>query len=589
MKKRTLMRIIKYIKLKPLYFISLTAVSLLSFAINYIVAAFFADMSAAMELGDLAVLLAKLTQTAWLLGGTALVGGISYYLLTYVVNRTSANFRTITFAKIQRLPASFLEENHSGDLTSRVTNDLKTLELVYSSNIQAICQSVLSGTAALAVMFIRSPELAAFTIGLGLIFTYLNARFAKLVRKLSNQVQERLGKLTERLSDLLAGMQTTRIYGLEAKMNNDYCEENRSVLALADRRVRCNAALGSVNFFTSFLSAVGLMIIGGFFVFRGRVGFGDIVFMVQMQNDAIRMFRSLGDQITQIQTGLAGAERVLELLDQQEEPVRLPKPVSIKPSRTRTAADASTAVEIAGLDFCYPNGEQVLRKLNLTVPKGQMYALVGPSGGGKSTILKLLLGFYAPSAGEIVIDGRPIYDLSLEELRGLTAYVPQESYLFTGTIAENIAYGSPNATMDQIEACARAAYAHDFIVQLPNGYDSKVGERGAYLSGGQRQRIAIARAILKDAPILLLDEATSALDSESEYLVQKALERLMVGRTTIAVAHRLSTVEKADRIVVINQGQVAESGTHSELLADPNSLYRYLHQLQYADKQCLVG
>lgn len=586
MKNRGLLRVIKLIELRPLYLLSLTVISLVPFAINYLVAAFFADMTAAIGAGDLSVLLSMLVQTAVLLGATALIGSLAYYLFAYVVNRTTASLRTLTFAKIQRLPVSYLEEHHSGDLTSRVTNDLKTLETLYSLNLRSIFRSVLSGTAALAVMLIKSPQLAAFALSWGLLFTLTNSRFAKTVREISDQVQERLGKLTERLADLLAGAHTTRIYGLETKISQDYAEENRRVLAAATRRVRYNAILGSVNFFGGFFSFVGLMIVGGFFVFSGRASFSDIVFMVQMQNDVSFMFRNLGDQIVQIQAGLAGAARVFELLDLPEEPKRL-APLSNKDQKP--AADAGAAVKIADLSFHYSGGKQVLSNLNLTVPKGKMYALVGPSGGGKSTILKLLLGFYAPTSGTIEINGRSIYELTTAELRQLTAFVPQESYLFSGTIAENIAYGNPDAKMKQIEACAKAAYIHDFIITLPQGYQTKVGERGTFLSGGQRQRIAIARALLKDAPILLLDEATSALDTESEQLVQKALERLMVGRTTIVVAHRLSTVERADQILVIDQGRVVESGTHQELLADQNGMYSYLHQLQHAENTSLVG
>jgi len=600
MRKKPLLRVLSCIRFKPVFFISLVALGLLPFMLNYIFATFFVKMIAALETSNWSALRGDLVQAVIIWLGVSLSGGLAKFLFDYAVNHTTADFRSQVFAKIQRLPQSFLEERHSGDLISRVTNDLKALETVYKTNLRLIVRSILGGASALIVMLGQNTGLAVVTVSMGLVFTVVNSRFVKSVRQISDQVQNELGKLTTRLKDILAGVQVSRIFGLETKLNQDYAQENRKVYSLTQKRVRLNAMQNSVNFFSGFMSFVGLIIIGGLFVLKEQASFGDIIFVIQMQNDVNWMIRNLGDQLTQMQSGLAGAKRVLELIDFPEEPQQWDKAnhtngisISSRPIHGSSATSHEQrerfAVEMQEVTFHYLNGGPVLKDLSFQVSEGHIFALVGPSGGGKSTIFKLILGLYPPVAGEIFVDGRSVYDMTLAELRSMIAYVPQDSYLFSGTIGENIAYGNVYATQPEIETAAKAAFAHDFITRLPHGYNTRVGERGTHLSGGERQRIAIARAILKNAPILMLDEATSALDSESEQLVQKALEHLMVGKTTLVIAHRLSTVEKADQILVIDQGKVVEAGTHDRLLSNPDSLYTHLYKLQYAGKQGLAG
>ncbi len=307
---------------------------------------------------------------------------------------------------------------------------------------------------------------------------------------------------------------------------------------------------------------------------------GTIAAIIQLQGNANTLFFGLGHVITGLQSSLAGAGRVLQLLTTPIEPVHrsLPK----RPQGTVTAGKGMVALK----DVTFAYGEDavikpaVLRGINLSVVQGEMVALVGPSGGGKSTLVKLLLGFYPLKQGDIVIAGKAVEQYTLAELRAHIAYVPQDAHLFAGTIRENIRYGKPDATETEIIAAAKAANAHDFILQSPHGYETLVGERGAKLSGGQRQRIALARALLKDAPILLLDEATSALDSESERLVQNALNKLIQGRTTIVIAHRLSTIEHTDVIYVMDKGRVVEQGQHYDLLAK-GGLYKRLYESQF--------
>jgi ABC-type multidrug transport system fused ATPase/permease subunit len=337
------------------------------------------------------------------------------------------------------------------------------------------------------------------------------------------------------------------------------------------------------------LARFGLASLGLYVLMRGTVEIGTVWAITHLYGNASYMFGSVGDFMTEIQRALAGASRVFELLDW---PVENVKAVPFRETSVPTPEQERSMVSITDLAFSYEGDDkeddgddvEVLREINMSAGRGQVAALVGPSGGGKSTIVKLLLGFYPVRDGQIVIDGKPIEAYSLPHLRSMMAYVSQDAYLFDGTIEENIRYGKPGASREQIVAAAQAANAHDFIVEQPDGYDLPVGERGAKLSGGQRQRIAIARALIKDAPILLLDEATSALDSESEQQVQDALGTLMEGRTTVAIAHRLSTVENADTIYVIDDGRVVEQGKHEELVGQ-GGLYTRLYELQFGREE----
>jgi ATP-binding cassette subfamily B protein len=328
---------------------------------------------------------------------------------------------------------------------------------------------------------------------------------------------------------------------------------------------------------TSSIRGVGILVFGLFLVMDGTLALGSIWAIVYLQGNTNIMFAYLGGFINYLQQCLAGASRVLELLDRPSEPLRYPA----LSTQAVSPVTESSMVALKDIAFSYEDEEEaILHGISLSAAQGQRIALVGPSGGGKSTVIKLLMGFYATQAGDIVVGNQPISKYTLTELRQMMAYVPQDAYLFDGTIEENIRYGKPEASKDDVVAAAKAANAHDFIIEQANGYATPVGERGAKLSGGQRQRIAIARALLKDAPILLLDEATSALDSESEQLVQAALDVLMQGRTTLAIAHRLSTIENADRIYVIEKGQVVEQGQHHELLAR-GGLYSTLYTMQF--------
>jgi ATP-binding cassette subfamily B protein len=326
------------------------------------------------------------------------------------------------------------------------------------------------------------------------------------------------------------------------------------------------------------MSFLGISAIGMVMIINNMLTFGKLMAIIQMLNGLMWMFNSLGGFLTQLQGSLAGIDRIFEILDIEEE-------VSVVSNNLVNVDmdDHHRIIEFENIEFAYEE-TNVLNSVNIEVGKNEVTAIVGSSGGGKSTLFKLLLKFYNLKEGCIKVFGKDINTFSLEELRSLIAYVPQDNYLFSGTIADNIAYGKDNATFEQVMEAAKAANAHDFIMALPSGYETEVGERGAHLSGGQRQRIAIARAILKNAPILLLDEATSSLDSESENAVQKALDILMKGRSTMVVAHRLSTIQHADKILVLDNGSIPEVGNHETLL-NMNGIYSRLYNLQFEGKE----
>lgn len=358
-------------------------------------------------------------------------------------------------------------------------------------------------------------------------------------------------------------------------MASKFANINRQVYHDSLKKVKTTAILDSLNVLGKMLDTIGVVGVGSYFVFKGKVSIGTIIAIWQLKNPILNFFNRLSNLIAEIQIALAGAERIFEVMDESEEPKKY------QHLEVKIIPNLDKAIIFENVDFGYLPNQWVLKNLSFEVKKGKKVALVGASGEGKSTIFKLLMGFYPPDKGTIIVDGLSLASTELSEIRKKIAYVPQNAYLFNGTIMENIRYGKVDATEEEIIRAAKIANAHDFITSFENGYHTLVGERGAQLSGGQRQRIAIARAVLKDAPILLLDEATSALDAESEYLVQEALDRLAEGRTTLIIAHRLSTIKNVDEILVIDGGYVKERGTHEELMAIEQGIYRTLYKQQY--------
>ncbi|GLI08026.1 ABC transporter ATP-binding protein [Paenibacillus tyrfis] len=526
---------------------------------------------------------AELYRAIYLVCGTFLALSILSPICSYAYHRcvklTLADIRLQLFAHISRLPFRAAESRHSGDLISRMTNDVQTLERAYTEYMRSIILEITMFVSSIVILLALDWRFAMVAVGLTLLSAWLNAKFAGRMREVSGRLQEQTARFTERLSDLLTGLQVVKLFALKGKVGRLCSEASDAVSETGVKQGRHLGLQDACNFFIEFAALGGMLVIGLLMVSSKQMELGTLGQIVQLQTGISAVFLQLGSAVSLMQNSFASLTRIREILDEHREPERFSETFAV-PDQARMAASPQAALEFSGVSFGYDSSRAVLRRLNLTVEEGRMTALVGPSGGGKSTVMKLLLGFYPPDEGTLTIRGKSAGHYTLAEIRDFMAYVPQESTLFHGTVADNIRFGSPGASMEEVEAAAKAAYAHSFITELPGGYDTVVGERGANLSGGQRQRLAIARALLKNAPILLLDEATSALDAESEHEVQQAVQALMQGRTTLVIAHRLSTVEQADVICVIADGEVKEKGTHEQLLAEGGH-YAELYQLQF--------
>ncbi|NOU71108.1 ATP-binding cassette domain-containing protein [Paenibacillus sp. LMG 31458] len=523
---------------------------------------------------------AVLMKAVWIVGGTFVMLSVLSPFFSYMYHRsvkqTMVDIRLLVFERLGRLPQSYYESHHSGDIVSRTTNDMHLMEQTFTEHLKSIIVECLTLVGSLTVMFVLDWRLALVLLVLGVLSILINTRFARPLRKISDRFQAQTGGLTERLADLLAGLQVIKMFSLHRTVTKRFHDRNGEVTASAMKQGHQTGLLEAVNFIINFMSLGGMLVVGIIMYSQNMIELGVLGQIIQLQTGVSMVFLQLGSIVSLIQHSFAGAARVFELLDERAEPDRYS---SVPPQGSEQEAIPSAELEMCEVIFDYGTAAGILSGSTLSVQKGQVAALVGASGSGKSTVMKLFLGFYPPKGGTIRMLGKPLGHYKLSEIRELTAYVPQDPYLFHGTIGDNIRFGKPDATDQDLRDAAIAAYAHEFIMELTDGYDTMVGERGTSLSGGQRQRIAIARALLKNAPILLLDEATSALDAESEFWVQSALHTLMKNRTTLMIAHRLSTVEQADVIYVMEQGVVKEKGSHEQLLSR-EGIYAKLYRQQ---------
>lgn len=497
----------------------------------------------------------------------ALASPICMYLFDKSVLNSITDIKLNLFKAVQRLPVSYFEKNHSGDIMSRMSNDVNAVEEGYRYHIYMLLEGLLYGGGAIVAMFVLEWRLALLTFILGTISVMITLLYAKPLREISEKIQLYSSDLTVKMVDILAGIRMLKMFNLTTLFASGFGRKNDHVVGKSLERIRKNAEMKGLNFLLSTLSLMGVFIVGAIMTKNGEIEIGTVMGVITLQNGVSYFFLNFGNFFSQLQSSLAGSERIFELLQQTKEPIRYDVDGVVRENEM---------INMEEVIFGYNDDETILNLASLSVIKGTTVALVGESGGGKSTLLKLLLGFYTPSSGKISINGKPLNSYTVDELRRLICYVPQESFLYDGTVADNIRVGCIDAPGERVIQAAKLANAHEFIMEMSEGYDTSVGERGIRLSGGQRQRIAIARAILRNAPILLLDEATSALDSESEELVQQALNTLMTGRTTIVIAHRLSTIKNADKICVIKDGQVVQQGKHDELL-EQHGVYRNLH------------
>lgn len=534
------------------------------------------DMAVNKELDRLLITVIVGLLVVTILGG---LRPIFKYYADRAVYRSIGLLRKELFQKVQRLPIDFFFREHSGNTISRMTNDIKEMETVLAGQFVTLASNIICVIAVIIAMFFLDfwlAILAIVTAGIALICNFV---MTGSLRDVGREVQDRLGGLTESFSDLLAGMKVTKAFNLYDNMGNKFGRQAKHVYQVSTLRVRLGATLDSLNDFGKMIDIIGVMGVGSLLAIQGKVSVGAVIGMWQLKTPILTFFNYLGQAITDIQTALAASERVFAILDEPAEPAMY---LHLEPTLPQ---ESDAAIVMRNVDFGYRADDQVLQSISLTIPKGVKAAIVGPSGQGKSTIIKLLMGFYPPKRGTLLIEGRSIRETELVELRTKIAYVPQNAYLFSGTIMENIRYGRMSATDEEVIGAAKLANAHEFIVDFDDGYQTYVGERGAQISGGQRQRIGIARAILKNTPILLLDEATSALDTESELLVQEALHRLSGERTIVFITHRFSAIKNVDMIFVIAGGRVTEQGTHDELIKHSNGTYRLLYEQHYQNLQ----
>jgi subfamily B ATP-binding cassette protein MsbA len=511
-----------------------------------------------------------------LLGVTTLKAIFSYgqsYLMGYVGQWLIADVRQQLFIHIVRLPIRFHDANSSGRLMARVVSDVNEMANAIPSVLKDMFQQGLSFLVLISVAFYRNWELASVLLVLLPLSSYVLIRVGKRIRKLSTRGQESIGSMASVLKEAFTGIKIVKAYGQEVKESERFSLMNR-----AYRRVQVKSSQASAisSPMLEVIGACGVAFIiwyGGGLVIDGEMKSGEFFSFLAALFMAYAPIRKMSGANAGIQRALAGGKRVFSVLDLDSE--------LSKDEGKHTLPLITRQLEFSNVSFSYEGAnEPSLDRVNLTVRVGEVVALVGASGSGKTTLVSLVPRFYRPTDGHVSIDGMDIRLVDRSSLRRQIGIVSQETVLFDDLIRNNIAYGRPDATEEQIIEAARAAYAWEFIERLPQGLDTFVGENGLKLSGGQRQRLAIARAILRDPPILILDEATSALDSESEKLVQQALANLMKGRTTLVIAHRLSTVQHADRLVVMQRGHIEEMGTHAELL-QKGGLYTRLYQTQF--------
>ena len=496
------------------------------------------------------------------------------YLTAFIGQRVTADFRTTLFGHLQTLSVSFFARRRTGELISRLMNDVGSLQQVMTDAPIDAAKQVVTLVGGLAILFLMNWRLCLLILVLLPAIVLVARLFGRRLKALSTRAQDETARASTILEEVVSGIRIVKSFVREEYERARFAAQIQRALDVVLTRASILAIFVPTITLVTFAAAATVLWYGGTQVIRGAMSPGDLIAFVLYAGLLIGPFGTFARLYSQIKEAQGALERVFEILDTRPE-------VADQPG-ARTLPTVRGHVAMHGVSFAYDPRAPVLTDISFSAEPGEAVAVVGPTGSGKTTLINLLHRFYDPTAGSVTMDGYDLRSVTLSSLYRQIALVPQETHLFGGTIRDNIRYGRITASDEEIEAAARAANAHDFIIGFPDGYATQVGEKGVNLSGGQRQRIAIARAILKDPRILLLDEATSALDNESELLVQEALDRLMKDRTTFVVAHRLSTIQKADHILVLDKGRLVEEGTHAALL-ERRGLYYHLYTLRLTE------
>ncbi len=501
------------------------------------------------------------------------------YFLAYVEQGVIKDIRNDAYSHLHKLPMSFFKKEKTGDLISRITNDVNVVQQSISVVFLNLIREPLTILVFLGIAISISPKLTLFSLIIVPVSVLIIVWIGLKLRKQSTVIQEKLADITSVLHETISGVKIVKAFGMEEYENKKFRSQTEKFFRMFLKMVRIRNAASPVTEFLSVIVGVVIVYYGGKLVLidhtiKASEFMGFLLAIFQLMPP----IKELGSINNRIQESSAAGERIFEILDTKPNIIDRPDAKEIK--------EFKESIEFKNVFFKYDDSDElILENINFKVNKGEVIALVGSSGAGKSTLCDLVPRFYDPYKGAIYLDGTDLRDIKIRSLRRLMGIVTQETILFNESVRNNIAYGLDDYPMDKIVEAAKAANAHEFIVKLPNGYDTVIGERGSKLSGGQRQRISIARALLKNPPIMIFDEATSALDNESEVLVQEAIENLMVDRTTFVIAHRLSTIRNADRILVLENGRIVQDGKHDELISDVNGIYKRLYELQFRDQQ----